>query len=273
MKNNKTVLSISVFNALLALSFGTLALIVAPGVSFAAPVTIKDLGNPPTICTEGVCCGLNYVCTGTPYLIETVAGTETISTPFIKVGQEFTITYSTSNSPSQGPFSWTFPDIAEKVSSCVDSVDTQCTYKARTKDVTYPQYSDYNGWSKFNYTAGYNQGAGSGWGYYAIIGSGADVSGTITDKGHPLDLSILFTKPGKKVPSYYGGIADIPHSSTAHPNGGYGYYGVLIKPGTYSVTTYGVGLSAKKCKPYNQVITFPAGPKTLNITCKYPFFN
>jgi hypothetical protein len=230
----------------------------SPAASAAAS---PNLGAPPTPCpsTALTCCpGAAAACNAnpklvfaSPFLVQTAIGTESISPDVIHVGQKFTLTWH-----STDPYAaqWTFPDnIGQKLTSCKTGVDVTCTYRALARGVTYPAFANYDGWSEFEWGAIDRNGAGVGYGAYAIIGPGIPVSGRLQNKqgqgiprgGVPAGPTGITPDPGVVIDfsvKRHGVLTPIYaagpnlHGSVAHPYD-VGYYGLIIKkPGTYTVT-------------------------------------
>lgn len=206
---------------------------------------------PPraTNCCPGADCNAHPdLAPASPYLIETAIGREDISSHVIHVGHRFTISFHSNVTDPKG---WTFPDIAKKISRCETGVDLQCTYLARSSDVTYPEFATYNGWTDYDFGVGNSRGLGTGTGYYAIIGPRVALSGRLADKhGKAIPAGGIPTPPGTPTPDagvlifiyvkHHGAlrlVTDVGprlHSSRAHPYD-VGYYGLVLKPGTYTV--------------------------------------
>jgi hypothetical protein len=206
-------------------------------------------GKDPSCCPGADCNTHPELLPASPLLVETAVGTERISPHEIRVGQRFTIKFSPI-SPSAAK--WTFPDIGKKVSACRTGVDRTCIYVAQARDVTYPVFATYDGWSEYMWSGGDVNGIGVGYDYYAIIGDGIAVSGRLTDKhGKAIPRGGIQTPPGSPTPDpgvliefsvkrhgvltpIYGAAPGI-HGSAAHPYD-VGYFGLRVKPATYTIT-------------------------------------
>jgi hypothetical protein len=209
-------------------------------------------------------------------LLETGVGVEEASPHLIHVGQRFTITFGDAT-PSSAL--WSFPDIAKKVSRRKAGVDLKCTYVARKQDVTYPALATYDGWSDFSWQGIDKFGAGTGFGYYAIVTNGTTVTGRLADRhgrgiprggiqnpgGPTPDPGVLIYFEAKRhgvLTPLYASAPSI-HGSPAHPFD-VGYYGLLIKPGTYKVVAGDV-FEHISCKTRTLHLTHSIS--NFNITC------
>ncbi len=222
---------------------------------------------PPNVrnCCPGADCNAHPdLLPASPYLVQTAVGVESISPHEIRVGQRFTITFHPI-SPSAAK--WNFPDIAKKVSRCETGVDLTCTYLAQAADVTYPAAATYNGWSEFEWSGGDINGIGVGFDYYAIIGNQIPITGRVEDKhGHGIPqggvppgpngttpdagVLILFTPVKHGISAGYAAAPRI-HGSRARPYD-VGYYGIALKPGTYTVAA-GDPVRGIRCKGVKKV--------------------
>jgi hypothetical protein len=247
--------------ALLAVGLLLVAAMPAAGegahVSTAVPAGAPNLGAPPKPCSpsaKGCCPGADCLATpafvtASPFLTETAIGVETISRHLIRVGQKFTLTWHSSD-----PFAamWTFPTTWKRLTACKTGVDLTCTYVARARDVTYPARATYDGWSEYSWGAIDHNGPGIGYGYYAIVGPRIPVWGRLADKhGRGIPKGGIQAPPGGGTPDpgvliefsvkrrgtltpIYAAAPSI-RGSVGHPYD-VGYYGLVVKPGTYTVT-------------------------------------
>ena len=235
-------------------------------------------GKDKTCCPGADCNSHPGLLPASPLLVETAVGTERISPHEIRVGQRFTIKF-TPISPTAAH--WTFPDIAKKVSGCRSGIDRTCTYLAGPRDVTYPEFATYNGWSDYMWSGGDINGIGVGYDYYAIISNRIAVTGRLADKhGKAIPRGGIQTPPGTPTPDpgvtieflvkRHGTLkvvyvaAPSLHSSPAHPYD-LGYYGLLVKRGTYTVEA-GDPIEHIACKRRVVHITRPV--HNLNLVCK-----
>ncbi len=254
----------------------------APAVVASGP----NLGPAPQPCAPGArtCCpGANCfahpeLIPASPLLVQTAVGVESISSHEIHVGQRFTITFH-AGSPTSAH--WTFPSIAQKVSSCRAGVDLVCTYVARAADVTYPEFATFNGWTDYTWSGGDINGIGTGYGYYAIVSNRIAVSGRLADsRGRGIPRGGIQTAPGQPTPDLgvliefeaerhgqlepiYGAAPSI-HSSPAHPYD-VGYYGLLMNPGTYVVIA-GDPVTHTSCK--RRTLHLSHSIVNFNLVCK-----
>lgn len=235
---------------------------------------------PPkaTNCCPGADCNAHpELLPASPYLVTTSVGVETISSHEIHVGQRFTVTFHAGDRSSA---LWSFPDIAQRVSRCKTGVDATCTYVARARDVTYPAFATYNGWSEYKWGGINKFGAGLGFGYYAIVGNGIAVSGRVADKhgngipqggiqnpggptpdpGVGIDFSVM--RHGVLTPIY--AAAPGVHGSSAHPYD-VGYYGLVVKPGKYIVDA---GDFFEHISCGRRVVHITHDTSNLNLICK-----
>lgn len=196
----------------------------------------------------------------------------------IHVGQRFTITFH-AGSPTSAH--WTFPDIAQKVSSCSAGADRSCTYVARPQDVTYPRLASFDGWTDYRWAGGDINGIGVGYGYYAIVSNQIAVTGRLADAhGHGIPRGGIETAPGQPTPDpgvliefdvkrggqlvpVYAAAPSI-HGSAAHPYD-VGYYGLLMKPGTYTVVA-GDPVTHIRCQQRTLHVTHSVS--NFNLVCK-----
>ncbi len=275
------------------LLWAAVAVVGLPGASVGlaaqahGAAAVPNLGThqipcPPnaTTCCPGADCNAHpELLPASPYLVQTAVGVESISPHEIHVGQRFTITFHRI-SPSAA--NWYFPDIAKKVSRCKTGVDLMCTYLAQANDVTYPAAATYNGWSEFKWGGGDINGIGYGFDYYAIIGNAIPITGRVQDKdGHGIPqggippsgpngsspdpgVLIVFT-PVKHGSSVGYGAAPSIHSSPAHPYD-VGYYGIALKPGTYTVQA-GDPVRGIRCKSRRLHLTHAMS--NLNFVCSH----
>lgn len=239
-----------------------------PAASHAITAAAINLGAPPTPCSQSAatCCpGADCLnnpefSLASPLMVETAIGDETISSHLVHVGQRFTIKF---HALDPAAALWTFPDIAKKVSDCKTGVDLTCTYVAVKQDVTYPAAATYDGWSEFQFGAVNHNGPGVGYNYYAVVGGGIPVIGRLADAlgrgvarggvqnpgGPTPDPGVLIEFSAKRhgVLTALFGAAPSVHGSVAHPYD-VGYYGLTVKPGTYTVSA-GDRLQNIRCRP------------------------